>query len=89
MPVMLLMFDCEGPTLEDLPAPLVAEPCPISDIAIEEEEGIGGTEEGTVRLLAEEVCAGAGTAGVVLRVPGAVGGLLALGVTAAEGIFYR
>jgi hypothetical protein len=45
MLVMLSMFDCEGPALEYIPAPLMAGPGVVSDIAVEvEEEATGDTE---------------------------------------------
>ena len=43
------MFDWEGPALGDLPTPLVVGGCDVSDIAIEEEEAAGCTEEETVK----------------------------------------
>jgi len=90
---MLLTFDSEGPALEYIPGPLMAGPCAVSDIAAEEEEEAAGdteacvawTGEGTVRWVAEALCAGVGKVG---RVPGAKRGLLfllALGVTASVG----
>lgn len=64
----------------------MAGPCAVSDIALEEEEAVEGTEVcGTVRWLPEAVGAGVEKVGSVL---GAVRGLLlllALGVTAADG----
>jgi hypothetical protein len=99
MPTIWSMFDCEAPTLEEIPAPLRPRPGAVSDIPIEdEEEATGGAEgaayagEGTVRRLAEVVPA-VGTVGCVLSVPGAVRGLLfllAAGVTAADAVLiYR
>jgi hypothetical protein len=42
MPTIWSMFDCEGPTLEDIPVPLRPRPGAVSDIPIEEEEATGG-----------------------------------------------
>ena len=81
------MFDCEGPTLVDIPVPLRPRPDAVPEIPIEEEGAPPGAGEGTVRLLPEAACTGAG------RLSCAVRGLLLLlgvGVTAADvALIYR